>query len=221
MNAIREKAAAEFQFVTASNLTRISNLSARNLNELSAGLEQASDASIFCHTFQSLSHHHFLTEGFSNDFAQWVLAALNRPLLAERLGGLDIRDYVSLAELRCDLRRMVGDYCAGHPREAELTAFEAFHFCEAIEVKLPLASARTLQEFREGLLRLSHESFYYHFLSSRLRLHLKTNDFSNWLENELGLTALARKANRIDVYTNTLDTAREELVQLIDREMVQ
>lgn len=214
-------ATAEFQFVTASYLTRISNLSAANLNELNECLDQTSDASIFCHTFQSLSRYHFLTEGFSNDFAQWVLASLNRPMLAERLGGLDIRDYVSLAELRADLRRIVSEYCAGHPREAELSAFEPFHFCEAIEVTVPLATAATLSEFRDGVLQLNHASFYYHFISSRLRLQLKTNDFSNWLESALGCRTLAHKANRIDVYTNTLDTAREEFVELIDREIVQ
>jgi hypothetical protein len=81
-----------FQFVTAAYVIRINNQKACTLNELRAGLDQASDASVFYHTFQSLGRHHFLTEGFSNDFAQWVLAGLNRPQLAERLGGLDIRD---------------------------------------------------------------------------------------------------------------------------------
>src|ERR1017187_6431853 len=100
-----------FRFVAASYLTRIDNQRASSLSELRVGLDRASDASIFYHTFQSLGRHHFLVESFSNDFAQWVLAALNRPVLAEWLGGLDIRDYVSLAELRSDLRRLTADYC--------------------------------------------------------------------------------------------------------------
>src|SRR4030088_2110813 len=100
-----------FRFVTASYLTRVNNQKAANLDELRLGLEQTSDESIFYHTFQSLSRYHFLTEGFSNDFAQWVLASLNRAELAEQLAGLDIRDYPSLAELRCDLRRLVATYC--------------------------------------------------------------------------------------------------------------
>ena len=207
-----------FQFVTASYLTRINNQQASTLVELAAGLDQATDASIFYHTFQSLARHHFLTEGFSNDFAQWVLAALNRPVLAEWLGGVDIRDYVSLAELRADLRRLVADYCQDHPREAEISAFEPFFFCESVEVTVPLGSqAHTLEEFRGELLRLSHSSFYYHFISSRLRLQLKTNDFSLWFDAGLGLEDLARRSNRIDIYANTLDSAREEMLALIDR----
>ena len=207
-----------FQFVTASYLTRINNQAASTLVEFGAGLDQTSDASVFYHTFQSLGRHHFLTEGFSNDFAQWVLAALNRPVLAEWLAGVDIRDYVSLAELRADLRRLVSDYCRDHPREAEVSAFEPFYFCESVEVTVPLGlEAHTLEEFRAGLLRLSHSSFYYHFISSRLRLQLKTNDFSLWLAGGLGLEDLARRTDRIDIYANTLETARDEMVELIDR----
>lgn len=211
-----------FQFVTASYLTRINNQKASTLVELAAGLDQATDASVFYHTFQSLGRYHFLTEGFSNDFAQWVLAALNRPVLAEWLAGVDIRDYVSLAELRADLRRLVSDYGKDHPREAEMSAFEPFYFCESVEVTVPLGSeAHTLEEFRNELLRLSHSSFYYHFITSRLRLQLKTNDFSLWLVDGLGLEDLARRTNRIDIYANTLDSARDEMVALIDRKIGQ
>lgn len=206
-----------FQFVTASYLTRISNCKAANLAELGEGLEKSSDASIFYHTFQTLSRHHFLTEGFSNDFAQWVLAACNRAELAEQLASLDIRDYLSLAELRNDLRRLVTEYCGQNLQYARQEAFEPFFFCEAVEVAVPLGvEASTLGEFRRGLERLSHASFYYHFIASRLRLHLRTNDFSNWLENSLGLAALAQQVNQIDIYTNTLESARAKMVALID-----
>jgi len=209
-----------FQFVTASYITRIGNHRAMTLAELAEGLERSSDLSVFYHTFQSLSRHHFLTEGFSNDFAQWVLAACNRPELAERLAGLDIRDYLSLAELRSDLLRMVAEYCANNPPYARQEAFEPFFFCEAIEVALPLGvEARTPEEFRAGLEKLSHASFHYHFIASRLRLHLRTNDFSNWLENSLGLEALAQQINRVDIYTNTLDSARAKLLTLVDKEL--
>ena len=206
-----------FQFVTAAYVIRINNQKACTLNELRAGLDQASDASVFYHTFQSLGRHHFLTEGFSNDFAQWVLAGLNRPQLAERLGGLDIRDYLSLAELRDDLYRVLGEYCDEHPREAEMSGFEPFYFCECAEITAPLGpEVSTLAEFLRGLEGLSHASLYYHFLISRLRLQLNTNDFSQWLEKGLGREDLARRINRIDIYTNTLDTAREKMMRIID-----
>src|SRR5579862_9761382 len=96
-------AADPFQFSIAAYLTRVGNQVACNLSELTKGLAHSSDASIFHHTFQTLGSHHFLTEGFSNDFAQWVLASTNRGELAENLASVDIRDYVSISELRADL----------------------------------------------------------------------------------------------------------------------
>jgi len=208
-----------FKFFTVAYLTRIGNEVAGTLAELQSGLELCSDASIFHHTFQTLGRHHFLTEGFSNDFAQWVLAATNRTELAEHLAALDIRDYVTIAELRSDLRRLVGDYCAEHPQLAAQMALEPFCFCESVEVTLPLESvASTIEEFRRGIEGLSHASFYYHFMSARMRLGFRTNDFSLWLANEAGRDALADRVNRIDIYTNTLDSARAEMLRLIARE---
>ena len=94
-----------------------------------------------------------------------------------------------------------------------------FHFCESVEVTAPLGrSARTLDEFREGIAHLSHAGFYFHFISSRLRLQLQTNDFSYWLADGLGLASLAENINHIDIYTNTLDSTRGKLLRLIDRE---
>jgi len=207
-----------FEFVTASYLIRIEGGEAENLAGLEQGIEKCSDASMFYHTFQSLGRHHFLNEGFSNDFAQWVLGSCNRPALAERLASLDIRDYVSLGELRTDLTRILGEYCGANPREATQAAFEKFYFCETLEEEVALGKARTLKEFRDGLETLPHASLQFHFLTSRLRLHLRTNDFSHWLEEALGLKRLARSVERIDIYTNTLDGVRERILELIERE---
>jgi uncharacterized protein DUF5752 len=209
-----------FQFATASYLTRVENYKVENIFAMYAGLAEAGDSVLFYHTFQTLGRHHFLTEGYSNDFAQWVLAALNLPVLAERLASIDIRDYTSIQELRADLRNIFGAFCKEQPVAAETRAFEPFYFCQAIEVMRPLPwDARTLAGFRGGLERLSHSSFYYHFIASRLRLQLRTNDFSHWFRDQLGLDRLADRTDRIDVYTNSLDTARRELIEQVDREI--
>ena len=209
-----------FSFMTASYLTCVSKMRVSTLAGLRDGLKDSSDASIFNHTFQSLGRYHFLTEGFSNDFAQWVLASCNRAELAEALAALDIREYLQLAELRTDLRHVVTEFCEAHPKLAEQQAFEPFYFCESIEVTVPLGGeVRTLEDFRQGLEHLSHDSFHYHFLAARLRLHLRTNDFSYWFENGLGLPKLAQRTNRIDVYTNTLESAKARLLSLVDQEL--
>jgi hypothetical protein len=213
-------AAQPFQFVTAAYLTRICNEKAANLLELRDGLKVCSDGAIFYHTFQSLGRYHFLTEGFSNDFAQWVLASCNCPELAEKFASFDIRDYLALTELRQDLFRLVDDYCEAYPQRAAQAAFEPFYFCESIEVTVPLGvETESLEAFCEALRHLNNASFQYHFITSRLRLQLRTNDFSLWFEKGLGLTTLAKRANQIDIYTNTLESARFALLGLAEREL--
>jgi hypothetical protein len=209
-----------FQFVTAPFLSRINNQVAANLAELQDGIAHATDESIFYHTFQTLGRHHFRTEGFSNDFAQWTLAALNRAQLAERLASIDVRDYLGIAELRSDLLRIVSDYCAAEPRDKRLSALEPFYFCEAVHVAVPLdLTASTLLEFRDCVSHASNASFYHHFIASRLRLQLRTNDFSHWLEHNLDLPELARRCNRIDIYAHTIESARQLLTEQIDQEL--
>lgn len=213
-------ATTPFDFFTVAHVTKICNEVAWTLQELLTGLDTCGDNSIFHHTFQTLGVHHFLTEGFSNDFAQWVLAAANRDALAEQLAALDVRDYQSIAALRADLSRVVRDYCEANPQIVKQRVLEPLYFCESLEVTLPLGlQATTLEEFRSGLLSLSHASFYFHFISSRLRLQLQTNDFSLWIADALGLPQLASSFDRIDIYTNTLDSARTAMIRLMDREM--
>jgi hypothetical protein len=208
-----------FEFFAVAYLTKIGNQSAGNLEELLTGLEQCSDASIFHHTFQTLSAHHFLTEGFSNDFAQWALVDANRDALAEQFAALDIRDYTSIAALREDLCRVLRDFITENPAFGQQEALDRFYFCESVEVTAPFSlTATNLDEFRDGVGAISHASFHFHFVTSRLRLQLRTNDFSYWLADSLGLTNLAETINRIDIYTNTLDSARSKMLRLLDRE---
>src|ERR1700688_259847 len=132
-------AATPFEFFTVSYLTRIGNQSAETLTEFLTGLQQCSDASIFHHTFQTLSSHHFLTEGFSNDFAQWAHAEANRGFLAEQFAALDIRDYTSIAALRADLCRVLRDFIAAFPQFSRQEALDRFYFCESLEVTMPFS----------------------------------------------------------------------------------
>jgi Family of unknown function (DUF5752) len=214
------KARQPFRFATASYLTRICNQRATRLVELNKGLGECSDASIFYHTFHSLRRHHFLTEGFSDDFAQWIMAGCNMAELAEQLASLDLREYANLLDLRNDLRSLVADYCLVFPERSQQKAFEPFYFSEAIEVSLPLGiEAHSLEDFQDALTRLSNASFHFHFVTSRLRLHLRSNDFSLWFSTGLGMDELARRANRIDIYTNTLEAARQQLLYLISQEL--
>ena len=203
-----------FNFVAASYLIRIRAERAWTLGELGIHLRLIPENSIFFHTFQSLESHHYTV--FSNDFAQWVIASCNETVLAEQLGAIDLRDMVSLAELRQVLVDTVENYLKKNPQSTDRPAFEPFYFSDVIEVAVPLeAKAYTVRELAEGIKMLSSQTLHYHFINSRLRLQLRTNDFSMWLEDSQDLPELAARLNRVDFYTNTLEGVRKEILETL------
>jgi len=89
-----------FYFNTSAHLLRITRYKAGILPEFLEALRECPEDSIFQHTFRTLQEHHFIREGFSNDFAHWALSACNEPSLAEGLASVDVREFTSVAELR-------------------------------------------------------------------------------------------------------------------------
>ena len=207
-----------FYFNSSAHLLRIGRQKASNLCELLEAVRSCPDDSIFQHTFRTLEEHHFIPEGFSNDFAHWAFAACDEPELAERLAGVDVREFTSLAGLRARIVEILEEFIRRHPRSCQDPVEEPFYFCAAEIVVLPTPfSARNLVEFADALARVSVHSIHHHFIEARLRLKLSSNDFSLWLQDELGLTDAARRLNRIDIYTATLEDVRRQIIQVVER----
>ena len=70
------KPAKPFYFPTAEHLPRIARQKANNLDELLTALATVPHDFIFQHTFRTLQEHRFIRQGFSNDFARWLLLLL-------------------------------------------------------------------------------------------------------------------------------------------------
>jgi hypothetical protein len=210
-----KQAQEPFQFVGAFYLVIVGLQSAHTVRELGKELATISKDSVFCHTFHSLATHHYTS--YSSDFAQWAMAACNESELAERLGAIDVRQFVELEDLRSALIHAVNNHVSAYPASADRPAFEPFYFSKTREVALPTnVRAYNLGELAEGIRHMSLHSLHYHFVNSRLRLHLRTNDFSNWIEKELGFTELAGQIKRVDFYTNTLPEVREGILYYIN-----
>ena len=47
-----------------------------------------------------------------------------------------------------------------------------------------------------------------------------SNDFSQWLYEDMGLTDAARQLNRIDIYTVTLENVRNQIVRIVERALI-
>jgi hypothetical protein len=207
-----------FYFNTSEHLLRIGRQKATTLSELWQALQTCPDDSIFQHTFRTLQEHHFIQQGFSNDFAHWSLSACNEPVLAEQLASVDVREFTTIEGLR---RRMVGivdEFLQQHPRSGSKLAHEPFYFCAASIVVLPTPFAPdSLPGFLGGLKQVSVHSIHHHFIEARLRLHLMSNDFSQWLEAEVGLSQAAESIERIDIYTNTMEGVRQQIATIVEQ----
>ncbi len=228
MGALQAPAAAvrwartPFYFNSAAYLLRIGREQAGNLGELLDGLRTCPEDSIFQHTFQTLQEHHFIREGFTNDFAHWAFAACNEVALAERLAGVDVREFTAIAALRNRLVEIVEDYLNRNPRARDRAALEPFYFSASDLVVVPTPFvARNLAEFADSLRKVSIHSIHYHFIDARLRLKLNSNDFSVWLEEELDLGTVADRLNRIDIYTATLQDVRRQILRIIETALAQ
>jgi len=207
-----------FYFNISEHLLRIGREKATTLSELLEELRRCPPESVFQHTFRTLQEHHFIRQGFSNDFAHWAFSACNEPALAERLASVDVREFTSIEDLRGNLVSILADYLQQNPNAAARTAYEPFYFCAADIAVLPTAFvADTLSGFVSGLREVSLHSIHHHFIEARLRLKLMSNDFSQWLLEEMNLPDTARAVNRLDIYTSTLENVRQQIIRHVER----
>jgi len=210
------RAATPFEFKSAAHLLFIEREQASNVDELLQALKTCPEESIFQHTFQTLEEHHFIKEGFSNDFAHWAYVVLGEVGLGEQLASLDVREFTSLATLRSRLAQIVEEYAEKNPKAWQHSAAAPFYFCSSKTIVLPVQrSASNLAEFIDGLRQVSLHSIHYHFIEARLRRKLESNDFSIWLQRDLGVGREAALLNQIDIYTATLEDVRRKIIQIL------
>jgi hypothetical protein len=215
-NSKPKKPAKPFYFNTSEHLLRIGREQAKTLPELLDALKSCPDDSIFQHTFRTLQEHHFIRQGFSNDFAHWSLSACNEPVLAEQLASVDVREYTDIAGLRRRMVDIVQDFLQQRPRDSR-PAHEPFYFCasDIVVLSTPFV-ADSAAAFVDGLKHISVHSIHHHFIEARLRLHRMSNDFSQWLEEEAGLPDVADSIERIDIYTNTMEGVRQQIARAVE-----
>lgn len=209
-----------FYFNTSEHLLRIGRQKANTLSELLCAIETCPEDSIFQHTFRTLQEHHFIRQGFSNDFAHWSLSACHEPALAEQLASVDVREFTAIEGLRRRMVEILDEFLQGHPKSGSRAAHEPFYFCASDIIVLPTSFVSdTLPGFLDGINQVSVHSIHHHFIEARLRIHRMSNDFSQWLEEEAGLQPAADEIERIDFYTNTMEGVRRQIARIVSQAM--
>lgn len=212
--------ANSFNFYTRLNLTELLGIKAKNLSELLEGLKSVPGSSIYYHTHRFLQQHHFLSPEPPNDFAYWVSNILQEEKVGEQLAAVDIIQFNKIRDLREKFISTIEKYLKRNPVFREAPADSEFYFMKSVTFIIPTQySANNLAEFLQALKKISIHSLYFHIFEARLRLEKGNNDFSNWLEIELKETELAKVIAKLDPYTQTLESLRQKIINLVERRL--
>ena len=214
-----QKKAGPFRFFTRLHLTELTGLKALNIKELLFYLEKVPGSCIYHHTHRFLQQHQYLSPEPPNDFAYWVLEALNESDLAERLSSIDTVQYQTIRALRERIIEVISSYASANPRAKRKKAEigDEFHFMRSKSFIIPTKyEVSDLKGFADVLQKITIDSIYFHIFESRLRLEKGSNDFSNWFESSLGDSVLAKKVSRLDPYTCTLEDLRTTLIRMVN-----
>jgi hypothetical protein len=209
-----------FHFHTAAVLVRLTNQRARSLLELTDALRTATASLVFQHTYNALLEHHFMAGAPQNDFAYWVADTLRQRALGERLAAVDLYEATDLHALRAQFVAILDEYFREGGSDLPAPAGQEFHFLESVSVSSPTRFvAADLEGFRNALSRVAVRSIYHHFLTARLRLGHKTNDFSAWMADSLQEDDLAEEFERVDPGVSSLEDLRSRMLRLLDQRL--
>jgi hypothetical protein len=205
------------QFRSSASLEKLTGIKAYTLDELLQMIRTCTDSSIFYHTFSAFLKMMEVRLPYNSDFARWVYGNLNEKALAEQMMAVDLFEYNTVENLRRRLAGIIEDYRSFKPFAFEKSADEPFYLYDVQRfVYLTDKFAYDLKSFRDLVPTISLYSLYYHFIESRLETKLECDDFSNWIEESLGLPDLAKRVRGIDIHVYTLEGLRERMINLID-----
>lgn len=205
-----------FYFYTGLSLVELTGRRARNLQDLLDELESLPGSSIYYHTHRFLLQHHYLESEPLNDFAFWIINILQEALLGERVASIDIMQFKSIRQIREQFIELIESYLKENRELRTAPTGQEFHFMKCRTFVLPTPhSASNLEEFAETIKKVSRHSLYFHVFESRLRVENEWNDFSYWLESNLGEKQLADKIAGLDPYTHTLEGLRKKIYSLV------
>ncbi|GAB6182829.1 DUF5752 family protein [Thermodesulfovibrio hydrogeniphilus] len=212
-----KKAKQPFRFYTRLNAKELTGLKAKNLSELLKYIKEVPDSVIFYHTHDFIEEYHYLTPQPSNEFALWIGNALGYEDLSEKLSTIDIFEFSTIGEIRKRIADIIEEYINKNPSENICDEGKEFHFIKSVSIVMPTPYiAHDLREFVQILKFISSNSLFFHIYEAKLRLGKVSNDFSLWIDENLGEKKLAEAIINIDPYMHTIEGVREKIVSTIE-----
>lgn len=208
-----------FRFYARMLLPELTGIKASDLGGMLSILKQIDPSAIYHHTHRFIQQHQYLTPEPPNDFAQWITGTLGEYKLGEKLDSINTIDFSTISSLRSKIVSVIGSYVEENPASLERKAHpgEEFHFVKSVSFIFPTRyEAGNLDEFSKILEKVTISSIYFHMFEARLRLEKGNNDFSFWIENDIGKKDIAKKISGLDPYTYTLEELRKKIIRIIN-----
>lgn len=208
-----------FKFMSEASIVRYGGVCADSLKSLLSGLKRAEGSSIFYHLHHALFRRHFTTSEFMNDFARWVWVVLHEERLAERLSTVDPLAGGSIAGAREQLVHTVREHLGETEYVLHVPTGQEFYFRDAQTFVFPTGiEATNLEELAVRVRTVRPDVIFHHVVGARLRLGAR-NDFTAWIEDELGDPELAAKILALSPYRLNLNQLRDAIAETVVRHL--
>jgi hypothetical protein len=205
-----------FRFFECTSLIRPTGRYAQDLSDMLSLIRIVDPGVIYHHTHQYFLKAAVETPEYPNDFAVWAARSLEESALAEKLANLDLYAFSEIEQVRGALIEIIVRYLGGNPAPRPARTGDAFFFNDAVTIVAESGfAAETLPTFLEALDRVGTSSIYFHFFEARFRLRRPADDFSVWIEGNLGRPDLARKVRGLDPYQYSLEGLRDRILSLL------
>ncbi|MFC1551589.1 DUF5752 family protein [Candidatus Latescibacterota bacterium] len=209
----------EFNFMGCIELKELLGLKANDVQKLLELIEEVPADSIYYHTHSYFLRHFYITGPYLNDFANWAVIQVRDRVLGEKLSCITPSPTKSLEDIRFELIEIIDEHLTDQKNVPAVVYGQPFYFMKSQIIKVPTGlSAHNINEFIEALKEVDASAIYNHVFEARQRQRKGRSDFSQWIEEEMGLLALAEKFENVDNYMFSLEGLRIKLLKLCSGE---
>ena len=210
----------EFQFTDCIEIKQLLGKKADDEKELMELLEEIPIDSIYYHTHSYFLRHFYIVGPFSNDFANWVAVQVRDKVLGEKLSAIIPSRQNTLEDIRAEIIDIIDNHLSSIKVIPSVVYGFPFYFMQSKIISIPTQiRVATLKDFRDALAIIDASAIYNHIFEARMRVRKGRSDFAIWLEEGLGLKALAEKIEMMDAYMYSLEGLREKIISLCDDQL--
>jgi hypothetical protein len=205
-----------FKFYDYALIISPTGQKASNLKEFLNILLESEDNVIYYHLFQSPIKHHLRYPVHPNDFGNWAADALGDFALAEKLANFDPFDFNEISSVKNEIINIIEEHLWDLPTVPWTRPGFEFYFCSSIALIFDSGiSATNLNQFKDGILKVSANSIYNHFFEARRRNKNKiSDDFTLWLKENSYEEKIIKEIENIDFYFYSISEIRHRLLKI-------